>query len=120
MFSDTLKEKLEKQRAIDLENAYLVRDLVSSRDGKKLWAIIKSLLVAREAVALSDMQGATKRTPIYDTSNNVVGHRNEDFTLEDFYSHRGLIDGLRWLPQEIEDMRKMAEREDQRKSEEKS
>jgi hypothetical protein len=29
MFNETLKEKLERQRAINLENAYHVRDLLS-------------------------------------------------------------------------------------------
>ena len=112
------QEELERKRAIQLENAYLVRDLVSSRDGKKLWSVIGNLLAAREVLALSDMQNAKKRTPVYDTSNNIVGYRDEEFTLEDFYSHRGLIEGLRWLPQEIEDLRGLAEREDKRRSEE--
>ena len=66
------------------------------------------------------MQSAKKRTAVYDTSNKIVGYKDEEFTLEDFYSQRGLIEGLRWLPQEIEDMRDLAEREDKRKDEEKT
>ncbi|MHA2069182.1 MAG: hypothetical protein ACXABY_32890 [Candidatus Thorarchaeota archaeon] len=118
MFKDTLKEKLERQRAINLENAYLVRDLLSDKNGKRLWASILALLAAREALCFADMQKAKKRTPTYDNDSKIVGYKEEDYTLEDFYSQKGLIEGLRWLPQEIEDLRDLAEREDKRKSEE--
>jgi hypothetical protein len=64
------------------------------------------------------MQKAKKKSPVYDTESKIVGHKEEDYTLEDFYSQKGLIEGLRWLPQEIEDLRDLAEREDKRRSEE--
>ncbi len=118
MFNPTMKEQLERQRAINLENAYLIRDLLSDKTGKTLWKIVTTLLATREALCFADMQKASKKTPIYDTESKIVGHQDKDYTLEDFYSQKGLREGLRWLPQEIEDLRDLAEREDQREDEE--
>ena len=118
MFSKTLTEKYKEDRAVELENAYLLRDLITDQQvGSKLWRIIQSLLSAGEALAFYDMQKGKKKIPIYESDGAAIaGYREEEYSIGDFHSQRGLIQGLRWLPGKIEELIRLADKEDQQKA----
>lgn len=103
-----------------IQDAYYIRDLVNySNKTKELTKAFFDLLSVEIAITLEQMSADRKLeievTHHPDVRGEIIQEKVVPFTERDYAKFNGIVEGLRWLQVEVEDLVRRANDEDERK-----
>jgi hypothetical protein len=95
-----------------MEEAYMVRDLVGSQEGRQLYDIMKTMSRVRMAIIYDDLK---EGRPVVLPSG---GRGREPLSLAEYSAYSGELRGLEWVFYHVDSLVRKADREDARRASE--